>query len=808
MITLLSIRLRNFRKVREGTFVPLEQGVTGLSGANGAGKSSFLSAAVWALYGVRPDDVPTAALRRQGSSYKDECSVSVLFRHGGQIIEVVRELRGKNNRTIMNIFVDGKEQTVTTPSFAEKWIRDRLKIDPEAFTTAFVVRQKELDSLVDARPAERRATIERLSGIEKMSLALKTARSEENEAKNQIKTMNGSEEEVSLAASLVEEKKEMERTLAEQVQQIQESLQELQKQEEQAVKEYEEATQNLSRYERAESEIQLKRSRVAHITSLLERAREELATHTPNTHEEMDLAELVERGKTQAAQKDEIQKNLEDAQAALVRYESTVSSLQNSINAARDEVSTHEKRVASLAVESGREDELLAQKAEVEAEMSTLVDSNLDIEREIASLVKQRSLLQRSIDMLGEHEHEAECPTCHSRLADPSALIADLTEQAQNVDESRILHETTLDEQKSALNKHQERLRGIESSLDAIAEEKRALTTAQEALESARTRLDRLQGDLDKMTAEKPSEEAVSNLRESLDKLNASLEETRSLYQSVRMAERNKARRMQLESEISAHESELAQLTSELADYEEFLGSLPVVTQEEVDAIKQSMNAAVQRTNTEKQRLTETEYNLGISRERLQTAERDYQNAVSDYEKKKAALVLVSQKAAVSDVLDEFRKNRIASIAPELSETATSLISAMTNGYYTEVLLDENFTPSVVDVEGNERPVSWLSGGEESVVALALRIAIGDLMTGGEGGLLWLDEVLTAQDASRRSSLLNTLRNLTGRQIVMINHTPDANDMVDKIVTIKETDDGSVIDEETVIGEDIVAVEE
>ena len=145
-------------------------------------------------------------------------------------------------------------------------------------------------------------------------------------------------------------------------------------------------------------------------------------------------------------------------------------------------------------------------------------------------------------------------------------------------------------------------------------------------------------------------------------------------------------------------------------------------------------------------------------------------------------------------MLDEFRKNKIATIAPELSETATSLISTMTSGHYTEVILDEDFTPSVVDLEGIIRPVAWLSGGEESVVALALRMAIGDLMTGGEGGLLWLDEVLTAQDANRRSSLLEALRNISNKQIIMINHTQDAMDIVDKTVTVvREDNEGSVI---------------
>jgi exonuclease SbcC len=120
----------------------------------------------------------------------------------------------------------------------------------------------------------------------------------------------------------------------------------------------------------------------------------------------------------------------------------------------------------------------------------------------------------------------------------------------------------------------------------------------------------------------------------------------------------------------------------------------------------------------------------------------------------------------------------------------------MTNGAFIEVELDEEFTPSVVRADGRSRPVSWLSGGELSVVALALRIAIGDMLTGGTGGLLWLDEVLVSQDAGRRASLIETLRSLTGRQIVMINHTQGADDIVDKSIRLtRSPDGGTVLDE-------------
>lgn len=154
----------------------------------------------------------------------------------------------------------------------------------------------------------------------------------------------------------------------------------------------------------------------------------------------------------------------------------------------------------------------------------------------------------------------------------------------------------------------------------------------------------------------------------------------------------------------------------------------------------------------------------------------------------------LERKTAVKEALDVFRKDRIARLAPELSEVATDFVSRMTNGKYVAVELDEEFTPILTDRTGRQRPVSWLSGGEESAVALALRVAIGELIAGQTGGVLFLDEVLTAQDNIRRPAMMAAIRDLPGRQIITINHVTEASDMVDLVLDVlPDEDHGSVI---------------
>ena len=177
--------------------------MTAVNGPNGAGKSSLLHALVWALYGVTPDGVIRQAMRRQGSD-GSPCRVIVEFEHDGQIVSVERGLKGRNDSAYMLVHINGVEQAKTPSTGTAYMLRLLGGLDSEGFMTAFVIRQKELDGLVKAKPAERRKLIERLAGIDRMSTAVKSAREEETEVKKRLELLPGDPDAVRAARAALE----------------------------------------------------------------------------------------------------------------------------------------------------------------------------------------------------------------------------------------------------------------------------------------------------------------------------------------------------------------------------------------------------------------------------------------------------------------------------------------------------------------------------------------------------------------------------------------------------------------------------
>lgn len=111
-------------------------------------------------------------------------------------------------------------------------------------------------------------------------------------------------------------------------------------------------------------------------------------------------------------------------------------------------------------------------------------------------------------------------------------------------------------------------------------------------------------------------------------------------------------------------------------------------------------------------------------------------------------------------------------VVPELQERAGELLNLLTDGRYTQVQISEDFEFTLVD---EDRPKPIVSGGEEDIVNLSLRLAMAEMIcerTGQPLGLLVLDEVFGSLDADRRENTLQLLRRLRDRfdQIIIISH--------------------------------------
>ncbi|MCS6894220.1 MAG: AAA family ATPase, partial [Deltaproteobacteria bacterium] len=102
----------------------------------------------------------------------------------------------------------------------------------------------------------------------------------------------------------------------------------------------------------------------------------------------------------------------------------------------------------------------------------------------------------------------------------------------------------------------------------------------------------------------------------------------------------------------------------------------------------------------------------------------------------------------------QFRFEISTKVRPYLSQIASKYLSRLTSGKISSVLLDKSFDYSVTS---GDETINLLSGGEEDLVSLALRLSLSEMIATRSGvnfELLVLDEIFGYLDSERRFELL------------------------------------------------------
>jgi exonuclease SbcC len=136
--------------------------------------------------------------------------------------------------------------------------------------------------------------------------------------------------------------------------------------------------------------------------------------------------------------------------------------------------------------------------------------------------------------------------------------------------------------------------------------------------------------------------------------------------------------------------------------------------------------------------------------------------------------------------LGDLRTDLNNTLRPDLSELASGFLRDLTTGRYTDLELDEDYIATIVE-EGEPKPV--ISGGEEDVANLALRLAISQMIAERAGqplSLLVLDEIFGSLDEERRGAVVDLLRNLADRfpQVILITHVESVRDGFDRVIRL------------------------
>lgn len=122
---------------------------------------------------------------------------------------------------------------------------------------------------------------------------------------------------------------------------------------------------------------------------------------------------------------------------------------------------------------------------------------------------------------------------------------------------------------------------------------------------------------------------------------------------------------------------------------------------------------------------------------------------------------------AVQKALNEIKPKVKTHLLPSLNSVASMLITKMTDGKRNAIKVTEDF-----DIFVDGQPVNTLSGSAKAVTNIAVRIALGTVLTNKVFSVFLADEIDASMDNERAAYTTECLKNLSGTidQIILVSH--------------------------------------
>ena len=161
------IQFTNFKRYSDET-ITFNDGITGIIGSNGSGKSTIVQGILFALYGVRAG-IEGDFINSSGSEGKDKCSVSLDFQKEGNSYSITRWYRKTPSTTQHDaqIKINGS-LLADGVSPVEAEVERIVGMAASDFKNTIYAGQKDLSSLLDDSPAERQKWFMKMLGIDFM----------------------------------------------------------------------------------------------------------------------------------------------------------------------------------------------------------------------------------------------------------------------------------------------------------------------------------------------------------------------------------------------------------------------------------------------------------------------------------------------------------------------------------------------------------------------------------------------------------------------------------------------------------------
>jgi DNA repair protein SbcC/Rad50 len=787
---LSKLHLENFKKYTTYD-IEFGEGLVGIIGKNGSGKSTIFEAILFALYGEFKSRGAKDVVRNANASTKDAVVVELDFEFESTEYKVQREFRGKALSANAKFFKNGELTTTGAKEVTSAIVR-LTGMSKDAFMHTLFASQKELTSLSTLKNEDRKKMIRKLLGLEKIDFVEKELVEKSRELKREISAFAEvllGDDEIKVKQEQIKHNEEKKNALKKDEQNKTKELVTLKDKEQLIKKELDVFTKTkeqkqkllagLELLKNSKSLEMLNQAKLIAENHELEHKQEELASLASVKKEYLSLQEdlktqdklkeyhLKREGltKEQVQLREQYSKSKADIHTLdkecemFEQYSFDVKNLEQDLSIRQD----------GIEVKHTIEQELLL---EMKAEQRIIDETNAKIAgiKELGKgsacptctrpLLEEYDNVINSLNMIVQGTHQKKINDYNTQLKNVQEQKAKLVEQKKEKDReyqeltkklniivskqndlSRAKEHFTLVEQKGMKNK--EELKALEQfSYDAtlhakVRKEYDELTPKYKHAVSLETELKRLDA-----------------VKKDLEKVTAHIEELKKKHQDKEQ-EYNKV----LYDE-DAHKQKLTQ-------HDEALKTVDAQTTT-LNDIKVAIASIVGEIKTIQNSLDNNDTQL----KKVQTKKDD----LRDYEKIKLSLA-------------EFKTKLNAKVAPRISSLASEMYSQITKGRYQHIEVSNDFDFFIYD-EGKKYPIERFSGGEIDLANLVLRIAISKTLTELSGassiGFLAFDEVFGSQDEARRMEILEAFHTIKEqyRQIFLISHEMEIKEMFERVVEL------------------------
>jgi len=159
------IVMKNFKRFRQQE-IRFRDGITGILGNNGTGKSSIVEAVFFALCGVQATGLPADYIVSSFAGQKEKCEVRLDFRVGGDEYTVLRSFKKGNTGQHDASFYRAGKLRATGVSQVEAEVKRTLGMGPVDFRNTVYAAQKDLLTLLEHTSGKRKEWFLRALGID------------------------------------------------------------------------------------------------------------------------------------------------------------------------------------------------------------------------------------------------------------------------------------------------------------------------------------------------------------------------------------------------------------------------------------------------------------------------------------------------------------------------------------------------------------------------------------------------------------------------------------------------------------------